>query len=152
MGRCLILFSLFIEHHQTLGYTLSFFQCQAQNQIFRSDERKKSDKASGEQQARFPKSGNQMRTVLRTKARKVSTGKKTVRTSVIVGVGEARKKLSKRYRPLSVQALIPAGFESGKALANRSPKAFGFSMIPESVCVFVPCSGEYPPKALSTRP
>ena len=118
----------------------------------RSDERKKSDKASGEQQARFPKSGNQMRTVLRTKARKVNTGKKTVRTSVIVGVGEARKKLSKRYRPLSVQALIPAGFESGKALANRSPKAFGFSMIPESVCVFVPCSGEYLPKALSTRP
>ena len=34
MGRCLIRSSLFIEHHQRLGYTLSFFQCQAQNQIF----------------------------------------------------------------------------------------------------------------------
>ena len=65
--------------------------------IFSSDERRKSDKASGEQRARFPESGNQVWTVLRTKARKVNTGEKTVRTSVMVGVGKMRGS----YRKLS---------------------------------------------------
>ena len=56
------------------------------------------------------------------------------------------------YRPLFVQTLIPVGFENGKSFSNRIPKAAGFSLIPESACVFVPCSGKYLPKGISTRP
>ena len=44
-----------------------------------TDERRKSDKASREQGARFPESGNQAQTVLHTKARKVNTDGKAVR-------------------------------------------------------------------------
>ena len=78
--------------------------------------------------------------------------KRPCEDAVMVNVGEARKKLSKRYRPLSVQALIPAGFESGKAFANRSPKVFGFSMIPESACVFALCFAGRFSGAIPTRP
>ena len=69
--------------------------------------------------------------------------------------GRRRKsagKLPEIIVPLSVQTLIPAGFENGKAFPNRIPKAAGFSTIPVSACVFAPYSGEYLSKAISTRP
>ena len=51
--------------------------------------------------------------------------------AVLVSVGEV-------IEALSIQALIPAGFESGRAFPNRSPKVFEFSMTPESAYASVP--------------
>ena len=105
-----------------------------------------------DRRAKFPESGNQVRIVFHAKARKGDTGENAVRTSVMVDVAEVWERLSKRYRPLSVQTLIPAGFESGTAFPNRSPKSVGFSMTPEFAYASVPYSAGFLSRAIPTRP